>query len=120
MGDLTENFNLSEFACKCCGESLGVDRDMVNKLQRIRDVYGKPMIVTSGIRCDKQNKEAGGTMDSEHLTGEGVDISCQYSADRYILVGLALQYFDRVGIGKDFIHMGVSASKPQGVLWDYY
>ena len=43
-------------------------------LQVIRDEYGKPIIVTSGFRCDKLNKAVGGAKNSQHTKGEAADI----------------------------------------------
>lgn len=42
----------------------------VNKL---RDLYGKPMYVSSGYRPGHYNKSAGGSPKSAHLTCEAVD-----------------------------------------------
>lgn len=46
----------------------------VEILQVIRDEYGKPIIVTSGFRCDKLNKAVGGAKNSQHTKGEAADI----------------------------------------------
>lgn len=43
-------------------------------LQKIRDKYGKPLIVTSGFRCEKLNKAVGGVRTSQHCKGEAADI----------------------------------------------
>ncbi len=42
-------------------------------LQPIRNLIKKPMIITSGYRCQKVNSLAGGKMNSQHLKGEAVD-----------------------------------------------
>lgn len=42
-------------------------------LQPIRDLIKKPMIITSGFRCQKVNFFAGGKINSQHLTGQAVD-----------------------------------------------
>ncbi len=42
-------------------------------LQPIRDKLKKPMIITSGFRCEKLNKIIGGVADSQHLKGQAVD-----------------------------------------------
>lgn len=47
-----------------------------NVLQPIRDKYGKPIIVTSGYRCEKLNTLVGGVKTSQHVKGEAVDITC--------------------------------------------
>ena len=44
-------------------------------LQPIRDYLGKPMIISSGFRCPKLNKLAGGVSNSQHLEGKAVDFT---------------------------------------------
>lgn len=51
-------------------ENLAKLLESVNKL---RNLYGKPMIVSSGYRPGKYNKAAGGAKKSSHLTCEAVD-----------------------------------------------
>lgn len=46
----------------------------VDILQKIRDKYGKPLIVTSAFRCEKLNKAVGGVKTSQHCKGEAADI----------------------------------------------
>lgn len=74
MGDLTTNFSRYEFACKDhCGFD-NVSPRLVRLIQEIRDEIGEPVIIYSGCRCEKWNKEQGGVADSGHLTGESADI----------------------------------------------
>ena len=127
MGDLSKNFSLREFECKCgqedcIGYFASVSHLLINYLQAIRDVFGKPITITSGIRCPEYNDQVGGAPDSPHLNGDAADILCGNSMDRHELVALTHKYFSRVGIGKDFIHVDVSqdVSKPQEVTWTYY
>jgi uncharacterized protein YcbK (DUF882 family) len=70
---LSKNFKLSEFRCKCCGEVI-VDPVLLNGLQELRDLLGKPLIITSGYRCKKHNKDVGGSPNSQHLLGKAADI----------------------------------------------
>jgi len=126
MGDLTKNFSWSEFECKCgCGLRL-ISPFIVDQLQEVRNQYGKPIKINSGVRCEKHNKEEGGAKDSEHLPqiaaagfGQGIDIACETSGERYELLPLVLLKFPRVGIGDDFLHIGVKPTKAQGVAWLY-
>ena len=123
MGDLTRNFSKREFACKCgdcqCDGS-GMSKDFVNRLQRTRDRYGKPISVNSGVRCTAHNKDEGGKPDSEHLDGEGGDIGAKTSRERYELLPLLMKEFNRIGISKDgFFHLGISKTKAQNVIWIY-
>ena len=43
-------------------------------LQPIRNVYGKPIVISSGYRCTKLNKAVGGVSTSQHCKGEAADI----------------------------------------------
>ena len=45
-----------------------------NILDPLREAYGKPIIVTSGYRCDKLNKAVKGAASSQHVKGEAADI----------------------------------------------
>ena len=64
-----KHFKRSEFACHCgCGANR-IDIRLVKILDDIRDYYGKPLVVTSGVRCPKHNKAVGGTSNSWHIGG---------------------------------------------------
>ena len=43
-------------------------------LQKIRDIYNKPIIITSGYRSTKLNKAVGGSKTSQHRLGQAADI----------------------------------------------
>ena len=78
MGDLSQNFNRSEFACACCGRA-DVDDLLVEALQLLRSLVGLPIHVNSGVRCPKHNasKAVKGATDSQHLLGRAADIVIQ-------------------------------------------
>lgn len=44
-----------------------------NVLDRIRERFAVPMIITSGYRCEQVNKLVGGVDNSQHMKGEAVD-----------------------------------------------
>jgi len=46
---------------------------LLEKLNKFRAAYGKPMFVSSGYRPGKYNKSAGGAKNSCHLTCEACD-----------------------------------------------
>ena len=69
---MSKNFNISEFACKCCSK-VKIYNELINELQKIRDIFGV-MIVSSAYRCEKHNKEIGGANNSLHTKGLAVDI----------------------------------------------
>lgn len=45
-----------------------------NVLDPLREAYGKPIIVTSGYRCQALNKAVGGSPTSDHMRGCAADI----------------------------------------------
>lgn len=61
------NFTPKEIACKCCGEIV-VDEASMDALQRLRDMWGEPLVINCGHRCFKHNKDVGGVAHSQHLT----------------------------------------------------
>ena len=66
-------FKKSEFTCKCgCGLN-NIDINLVKILDGIREHYNKPIIINSGSRCEKHNREVGGVADSKHLYGKAAD-----------------------------------------------
>lgn len=73
---LTENFNVSEFACKgkgCCA-TVKIDEALVAYVQQIRDHFEAPISINSGYRCAKHNKAVGGATNSYHAKGMAADI----------------------------------------------
>jgi len=122
---MSEHFKSEEFWCKCnepdCSGRHDPHPALVLELEIMRSILGKPITITSGIRCPKQNALAGGVSDSEHLTGEGADLACPSSGDRYAMVNAALKSgFRRLGIGKTFLHVGMSRKLQRDVCWTYY
>lgn len=120
LGTITENFSWSEFECHCgCGDDY-MDITFVNRLQRMREIYGKPIKINSGFRCEAHNKAIGGSKTSSHLKGLAVDIGYSGSTDRYELILAALEAgFNRIGIAEDFIHIDMDRTKGQRVAWLY-
>lgn len=66
-------FKPLEFTCHCgCGYNR-VDIRLVKILDNIREHYGKPAIITSGVRCEKHNREVGGVEGSWHTKRKAAD-----------------------------------------------
>lgn len=113
-------FTNEEFQCKCgkCPVQ-PVDPVLLARLNGLRSKYGKPIYITSGWRCEDYNKKVGGVGDSAHLDGTAADIFCTSSHDRYILLFHSIGLFNRIGIGTTFLHVDVSTSHPQEMVWLY-
>jgi len=56
--------------------------------------------------------------DSEHYTGEAIDIACTTSRHRFKLVELGILFgCTRIGIYPRHIHFGFKEEKDQDVIW---
>lgn len=126
MGDLTKNFSRKELECSCgkC-ETFNVDEEFLYRLQLARTSAGIPFNITSGCRCGMHNKTVGGKPTSDHLASDSVkccaaDIACYGSHARYIIIKASLlSGLNRIGIGKNFLHLGQNKENIGDVIWLY-
>ena len=102
-------FKEKEFACKCCGQLPPLARENVKALvsevlDPVREKLGMPIVVNSGYRCEKHNKDVGGVRNSQHLRGEAADIHC---ADNEKLKQLIIENgkFDQLITYPTFLHV---------------
>lgn len=113
------HFELSEFACPCCGRN-EISGAFVGLLDQARELVGVPFRVSSGYRCQAHNRQVGGARNSEHLVGLAADILTPTSESRFLVVSAVLQVgIRRVGVHGQFVHLGVSRSHPGDVLFLY-
>ena len=114
-----KHFKAKEFACKCCGD-LRISTELVILLDNIREALGMPLVVNSGYRCRLHNEEVGGSPSSSHLKGLAVDLKVPTSRIRFLLLRALLSSgIERIGLGKDFIHVDLDPDKPPKVAWHY-
>jgi len=73
MGDLTEHFSKWEFKCpcpECKHKEVHINLYLVQKLEELREKIGNLSIdITSGVRCEAENKRVGGSANSPHIGG---------------------------------------------------
>lgn len=118
-----KNFSEKEFACQHCGKN-GIEYEFVEKLQQLRDEFGKPIKINSGYRCPEHPIESAKKTTGTHCEGYAVDIAVDRE-DAYKLLGLALQLeFTGIGIKQKgdnrFIHLDTSKVKnPRPTIWSY-
>ena len=94
-----------------------------NVLDPLREAYGKPIIVTSGYRCEKLNRAVGGAKNSQHCLGEAADIQAvsKLPADNKKLFELAkkleLPYDQLIDeYGYSWIHISYASRNRRQVL----
>ena len=75
MGDLSRNFSSREFRCRCGCDRAEVNPRLVEALQQLRDLAGRPIRITSGYRCPDHNRAKGGKKRSQHLLGNAADLA---------------------------------------------
>jgi zinc D-Ala-D-Ala carboxypeptidase len=110
-----ENFTPQELACKGTGE-LRVNRDAMDRLQRLRKAMGHPLIVVSGYRSESHNRRVGGAKNSMHLQGRAFDIST-VNVDPQTLVDVARQVgFSGIGTypKQGFVHLDTGPTRTWG------
>lgn len=137
---LTANFTVKEFFCTSQDNPAGIYqfspllwqefqelpdqtqaiyeanlKNLAEKLQQIRNRYGKPLRILSGWRSKRLNKQVGGSAGSYHLTGMAADISVEgillsqlHDDYNYWPGGLAK--------GRGFVHFDI---RPYRARWVY-
>lgn len=121
------NFSRDEMKCRETGECRMIPSFM-DRLQKVREEFNKPMVVTSGYRSRIHSAELNKKRIGTHAMGCAVDIECT-GPDALKLVALALKHgFTGVGvmqhsdIHKRFIHIDDAPSvphRPRPWLWSY-
>tara|TARA_R110000803_G_scaffold62442_2_gene122805 strand:+ start:1125 stop:1493 length:369 start_codon:yes stop_codon:yes gene_type:complete len=117
-------FNLSEFDCPSdSGSGDNMCLSFIRKLDDAREIAGIPFKINSGYRTPKQNTKVGGVKNSSHtnIPCNAADINVGSSSERYKIIEAAVKVgFNRIGIGKNFIHLDTDKNKSQELVWHYY
>jgi len=90
------------------------------KCDALREAYGKPLIVASGIRTLERNKQVGGVKNSSHLLGYAVDWKDIPDSELIAFLDAAwVAGFRRFGIMANSIHTDDDPTKSSPAMWDY-
>lgn len=117
-------FTDGEFACKHCGELPvgGMSDVLMERLDALRAMYGKPIHVSSGYRCEYWNRMNGGVSDSQHRKGTAADIWVDGDYETFKDLVLASGLFDSVGVYREqeFCHCDVrnDGDTPNEYYWE--
>lgn len=71
---LSDHFKVAEFKCKDGTDTVYIDSDLIDMLEKVRNHFGKPVYITSGYRTESYNKRVGGATNSYHKKGMASDI----------------------------------------------
>lgn len=110
---LSKNFTVKEFACSDGTDTVFISLALVNLLQKIRDRFGKAVIINSAYRTEAHNKAIGGATYSQHKYGLAADIHINGVTPKEIAayVETLLPSSGGIGIYKSFCHVDVRRVK---------
>lgn len=107
-------FKRPEFKCKCGGKycngyPVEMQEKVVKAADKVREHFGKPMTVSSGIRCTRHNAAVGGVSNSRHLQGKAIDFCISgFSASSvlaYVQTLPEIRY--TYAINSNYVHMDI-------------
>lgn len=118
---LTKNFELKEFSCKdgtnVPDELMENCIELAENLQKIRDYFGRPLIINSAYRTESHNKKVGGVSNSQHLKCKAADIKIkgvsikELSNAIFTLIERGEIKQGGVGVYKTFVHYDIRGNK---------
>lgn len=107
-------FDREEFRCKCGGkycDGFPVEpvKTLVTLADRVREHFGEPMRVSSGVRCEVHNANVGGVSGSRHKLGTAMDFCIDDMPASVVLAYVHAQPEVRYAYAIDasYIHMDV-------------
>ena len=118
----SKHFSDQELRCSHCGENQ-MQPHFLELLERIREKFQKPMIVSSGYRCPDHPIEAKKAKPGAHASGLAVDIACS-GLDAWRLLDIALEEnVQGIGVqqtgGGRFIHLDILEGENRPTVWSY-
>lgn len=120
------NFSEHEFACKHTGKC-EMHPLFMERLQKLRTAFGKPMMISSGFRDKTHPVEArkGTNSNGAHTTGRACDVAIR-GGEALRLIRLAQELgFTGIGVNQKgtarFIHLDDvgDGSLPRPNIWSY-
>ena len=113
---VSKDFKLYEFECHDGNHEVKIDPELVEKLQKLRDLVKKPIIINSGYRTPDYNKKIGGVPNSQHIQGKASDIVIKGYTPEQVKVLAKKVGFRGLGLYDNFTHVDVRATPSE---WDY-
>lgn len=87
-------------------------------LDPVREMYGKPIVVTSGFRSPSLNHLVGGVSTSQHISGLAADLCCEDSKALFDLIAESDLPFDQLIYyqKRKFLHVSYSPTYRHEVI----
>ena len=125
--NLTPHFALEELAAtttKYKAENVEEAKKIMGRMyqlagfaERVREIIGKPLIINSGFRCVKLNDAVGGSLTSQHLYAEAIDIrvSGKTSNEVFQILAASDLKYDQLILEKagnaQWVHVSIGSKK---------
>lgn len=112
------SFSPREIACKGTG-SIRINEDALDKLQALRNLLNKPLILTSAYRSPEHNKRVGGAKHSLHMKGIAFDVRMdnhdphEFEAAARAVGFTGFGYYRKNG----FMHIDTGDARSWGTPW---
>lgn len=116
-----------EWACKGTGK-LVFDTEFLDLFEKMRKMYGRPLIINSGYRSPEHNRQVADTGDAgPHTTARAVDVRI-YGGYAYELLALAVALgFTGIGVQQKgaiesrYLHLDILRAPdfPRPMIWTY-
>lgn len=120
----TKNFPDTELACKCgCGGLPPVPFQL--ELQRLRNNYGRPMVLSSGCRCPDHNVRKSKTGRNGPHTQGAVDVLVWGEAAHDLIANALAAGWTGIGVSQKgarearFIHLDQLEGPTRPWVWSY-
>ena len=106
-------FSKEELQCRCgrfCNSACPMDAEFLDRIDRLRDNFGKPLRVTSGYRCPEHNSNVSSPGASgPHTSGKAIDFGVSRDDAHALLKSAMSMSFSGSGIAQKgsgrFIHL---------------
>jgi zinc D-Ala-D-Ala carboxypeptidase len=123
---LTPHFTLEEFTLSQTASRMGIPnvpegQDLENvhttaeRLERVRSILGdKPILISSGYRCEAVNQACGGSSTSAHIDGLAADFTCPGFGDPYDICKAIEPYLAELQVDQliyeygDWVHLAIA------------
>ena len=112
------SFSPQEIACKGTGK-LVIDTEAMSRLQALRDMLGKPLIITSAYRSPEHNRAVGGAKASKHMEAIAFDVRMDnHDPHKFEQAARAVGF---TGFGyypkSGFMHIDTGPARSWGTPW---
>lgn len=101
---------------------------LVERILMAQKMSGHPFLITSAFRSREWELSKGRKGTSSHCrysdgkpSSLAVDVRTVDSHTRFkVVVGAAMAGFERIGVGKNFVHLDIDYNKAHPVIFHYY